>query len=88
MAAEISLFVDSIRMHQDTATLKTIHVSGGVSNHPMAMRQLSEKLGLPCQQWNPIRHVGAAHRALQDFSILGDLAHLPAAAGAAFQCAA
>jgi|GEM_PF-3859054 len=85
---ELQPYMDSVRAREDMSALQVVHISGAVSNHRIAMRQLSEKIGLPFKQWNPIRHLAADGRALDDFSILGDIAHLPAAAGAAFQCAA
>jgi Tfp pilus assembly PilM family ATPase len=88
IAAELRPILASIRAQSETVSLRCIHVSGGVSNHPVALRQLAEKLELECHPWNPIRHVAAHKRALQDFTMLSDLSQLPAAAGVAFQCAA
>lgn len=88
LAHELQPYMDAVRAREDMSALQVVHISGAVSNHRIAMRQLSEKIGLPFKQWNPIRHLAADGRALDDFSILGDIAHLPAAAGAAFQCAA
>jgi Tfp pilus assembly PilM family ATPase len=88
LAAELQPLLDFFQNQDHVVPLQQIHVSGGLSNHRTVVRRLVERLGLPCVQWNPFRSVGAHQRALKDFTLFSDLAHLPAAAGAAFQCVA
>jgi hypothetical protein len=88
LAAELQRVLDSFQIHDDFSDVQRIYVSGGLSNHPPVMRRLAEVLQMQCVQWNPLRHVAAHSKALKDFNLLGELAHLPAAAGAAFQCTA
>jgi hypothetical protein len=88
LAAELQRVLDSFEMDEDFSEVERIYVSGGLSNHPTVMRRLAEALQMQCVQWNPLRHIAAHRKALEDFSLLSELAHLPGAAGAAFQWAA
>jgi len=85
LAFELQPLLDFFRNHDDSSHLDQVYISGGLSNHRTVVRRLVERLGLQCVQWNPFRHIAAHRRALDNFDLFSELAHLPAAAGAAFQ---
>jgi hypothetical protein len=64
---------------------KGIYVSGHLTSCNPFMHALALSTELRCIVWNPFRAMTAAKAALSDFSLLKDLSHLPAAAGAAVQ---
>ncbi len=88
LVSELQPVLESFRMQDEFFNFDRIYVSGGLSNHRAVIKRLAEGLHIERIQWNSLRHISAHHRALENFTLLSELAHLPAAAGAAFQCAA
>jgi Tfp pilus assembly PilM family ATPase len=88
VASELRWMLESLQTQEDFVHFDEVYVSGALTNNRPVMERLRKDLEIQCKQWNPFRHLAAHNRALSDFSLLGDLAHLPSAAGAAFQHAA
>jgi Tfp pilus assembly PilM family ATPase len=88
LASELKPVLESFRMQGDSVSFGRIYISGELSNHKALINGLTHELQLQCTPWNPFRHIAAHHKALKDFTLLSEVAHLTGAAGAAYQCVA